>query len=138
MKKLLLIAVIAMSIVSCKKEDKPEVCPGVTSPQYSNTKYFLTNPTGFGERDTIDFNYDVVDDYYLEQSLMDSIVGQSQIETSGPELTVKYKLNSTYTAFTDGYGYYGTNEVVIYWRVANLDTTVVHTFYSVYSKVKIN
>lgn len=139
MKKIFLLIAIVALMGSCKKEDNHnDVCPSVPAPQYSNTDYYLTNPSGFGEADTIRFNYDIVDDYYLNSSLMDSIHEQSQIDVSGAELTIKYHLNNTYTAFTDGSGNFGTKELFIYWRIANLDTTIVHTFYSVYSKCKIN
>lgn len=139
MKKVMLLGLMAIALISCKKEDEVKpTCTPQPSAQYSATDYYLTNPSGRGEADTIRFNFDVVDSYFLTSSLVDTIAEPSNVEVSGAELDIYYKMNASGTRWTEGSGTFGTNELHIYWQTAEGDSTNLITFYSVYSKCKTN
>lgn len=130
MKKLLFSIAIVAFISSCKKEDvKP--CPTPVTPVYSDTKYYLTNPSGRGERDTITF-FGLTD----MTPLLSSFSGTASIDISGPELSVYYESNGI--MYYEGSGMFGDKELNILWYSANIDTTGVQSLYSVYSKCRIN
>ncbi len=140
MKKIiLLLSIVIIVVSSCKKKDEVKPCPVIPAPQYSDTKYYLTNPSGRGELDTISFSLvaGTVDEYLIT-SLVGSFSNYAELEFNGPEMDIYYQANSSNTMFFEGSGMLGDNEMFIQWYSANIDTTGVQSFYSVYSKVRIN
>lgn len=139
MKKLFTIAILSTMLFACKKDEKENPAPSCPVPAYSQTKYCLKNSTGFGERDTIEFNLSTVDNYFLLNTPLASMSEPClvSIDGSGYELTIPQHVNAAGTMFIRGYGNFGDRELLLYWQTYNMDSTTIHTYYSVYSKVRI-
>lgn len=125
-------------VSGCKKDEDNIPCPAAPVPEYAAMKYYLTNPSGRGEQDTISYSPVVGTDDYLITCLPSSFPGNAYCEFSGPEIEIYYAINADSTMFFEGSGVLGDKEMFIYWKSANIDTTSVTSFYSVYSKVRLN